>query len=148
MSSSRAEGSLFSNSVITSHLLELGYPKKSIDSMEKCGKETGFKFIKNCGCDTQIIRATHHCSLRTCESCAKIRKRRTINKYLPHLEGIYQTRRDFLYFLTISPENYSNLEEGLEHIKKSWSKFIRHDYIKKRIKGGFYVIETKRTEGN
>jgi hypothetical protein len=50
--------------------------------------------------------------------------------------------------LTISPKNYENLEEGLKHIRKSFTKFLRHKYIDERIKAGLYVIETKGTEGN
>jgi frataxin-like iron-binding protein CyaY len=51
-----------------------------------------------------------------------------------------------LYFLTISPKNYLNLEEGLEEIRKNLNKWLRHNYIKERIKGGFFVIEAKEKE--
>ncbi|MFA5174313.1 MAG: protein rep [Candidatus Pacearchaeota archaeon] len=116
--------------------------------MLKCGETTGFNALMHCGCKTQVIHFTHHCCLRTCPSCSKIRKRRIRNKYLPFLSGLHQDRKYFLYFLTISPKNYENLEDGLDHIKKSFSKFLRHKYIKERIKAGLYVIETKGTEGN
>ncbi|MDD5741655.1 MAG: protein rep [Candidatus Nanoarchaeia archaeon] len=116
--------------------------------MIRCGELTGFRFIKHCDCQTNIIPTTHHCSLRTCPTCSKIRKRRIVNKYLPLLEGLHQDRKYFLYFLTISPKNYESLEEGLTHIKKSLSKFLRHKYITDRIKAGLYVIEAKGTEGN
>jgi hypothetical protein len=116
--------------------------------MLRCGIKTGFKCIKSCGCGNEIISFKHHCSLRTCPECSKIRKRRIRNKYLPYLKRLHQDRTNFLYFLTISPKNYENLQDGIEHLKKSFAKFLRHDYIKKRIKAGLYVIETKGTEGN
>lgn len=140
---SGAERPLLGNSVITSHLLKLGYPQKSIDSMFRCGDSTGFSFLKHCACSSSIIKAVHHCSLRTCLSCSKIRKRRISSKYLSFLQSLRQDRKDFLYFLTISPKNYNSIEEGLDHIKKSFNKFLRHNYIKERVHGGLYVIEAK-----
>jgi hypothetical protein len=116
--------------------------------MLRCGKETGFKCLRLCGCGSQLTPITHHCSLRTCPECSKIRKRRIRNKYLPYLKGLHQDRTNFLYFLTISPKNYENFQDGINHLKKSFAKFLRHDYIKERIKAGLYVIETKGTEGN
>ena len=145
---SSAGAPLLGNSVITSHLQELGYPEKSLKSMLKCGVETGFKILSHCGCKNKIINVTHHCSLRTCLDCSKIRKRKISRKYFPFLQSLYQNRRDFLYFLTISPENYKNIKEGLEHIKKSFSRFLRHNYVKERIRGGLYVVEVKGEEGN
>ena len=140
--------SLLGNSAITSHLQELGYPEKSLKSLERCGINSGFKIIAHCGCETKIISLNYHCNLRTCKDCSKIRKRRIRNKYLPFLERLHQNRKEFLYFLTISPKNYNNLKEGLKHIKKSFSKFLRHKYLEERIKAGLYVVETKGTEGN
>jgi hypothetical protein len=139
---------LFSNRVITLHLQELGYPQKSIDSMNKCGISTGFRVLRACGCKNQILPVKHHCCLRTCPDCAKKRKRRIIRQYRPFLGSLAQDRKYFIYFLTISPKNYTNLSEGLKHIKKSFAKFLRHDYIKERVKAGLYVIEAKGTEGD
>ena len=141
-------GSEITNLSLEECLKVLDYPEKSLNSLTRCGKDSGFKIIKNCGCGSKVISLTHHCSLRTCSNCSKIRKRRIINKYLPFLEGLYQNRKYFLYFLTVSPKNYENLEEGLKNIKESLSKFLRHNYIKERIKAGLYVIEVKGTEGN
>ena len=47
---------LLGNSVITSHLQDLGYPEKSLKSMIKCGVDSGFKMIKHCGCETKSIK--------------------------------------------------------------------------------------------
>ncbi len=139
---------LLGNSAITSHLLELGYPEKSLNSLLKCGVKSGFRAMASCGCGNRIFPLEHHCNLRTCPKCSKIRKRKISRKYLPLLKGINQNRKEFIYFLTISPKNYEDLKEGMKHLKQSFSKFLRHDYIKQRIKGGLYVIETKGTEGN
>lgn len=143
-----AKRPLLGNSAITLHLQELGYPQKSIDSMLKCGTTTGFKMFSYCNCEFKVIPMTHHCNLRTCPICAKKRKRKIVRQYRPFLGKLAQDRTNFLYFLTISPQNYSNLKEGIAHIKKSFAKFLRHDYIKERVKAGLYVIETKGTEGN
>ncbi len=139
---------LLGNNAITSHLIELDYPEKSLSSMLRCGESSGFRIMASCNCGNRIIPLKHNCNLRTCPRCAKIRKRKLSRKYLPLLKGIHQNRKYFLYFLTISPKNYTNLEQGLNHIKKSFSRFLRHNYIKKRINAGLYVIETKGTEGN
>lgn len=150
MSSSQiAEGDLLlGNSGITSHLQELGYKEKSLKSMLRCGVKSGFKILSHCGCKNKIIDLTYHCSLRTCSGCSKIRKRKISRKYFPFLQNLYQNKKYFLYFLTISPKNYKNIKEGLKHIKKSFSKFLRHKYLKDRVKGGLYVIESKGKEGN
>lgn len=146
--SQRAEGSLFSTRVISSHLKLLGYPQRSIDSMLKCGSYTGDIIFGNCNCKVDVIPLKHKCSLRTCSSCSKKRKRKFSKKYLPFLKNLAQDKKYFIYFLTISPQNYSTMEEGFSHLRKSFSKFLRHKYIKDRLKGGFYVIETKGKEGN
>jgi hypothetical protein len=139
---------LLGNNAITSHLIKLGYPKESLDSMSKCGENTGFKIMSFCGCGHKIFPITYNCNLRTCPRCSKTRRRKMSRKYFPFLNSLAQTRKYFLYFLTISPKNYKKLKKGLNHIKKSFSKFLRHNYIKNRIKAGLYVIETKGTEGN
>lgn len=148
MSSQSAVGTLFSNSAISSHLQEVNYPEKSIKSMLRCGKPSGVTIFAHCDCGAYPIELKHRCNLRTCPDCAKIRKRKIVRKYFPFLEKIKQDRKNFLYFLTISPKNYEDLQEGYEHIRKSFSKFLRHKYIKERLKGGFYVIETKGTKRN
>lgn len=142
------QGSLLGKRAISSHLLQLGYPQESISSMLRCGNDTGLSIFAQCGCGTQQIKIKHHCNLRTCKKCSKRRQRRIGRKYYPFLSNLPQNRIYKLRFLTISPKNYKNLEYGLEHIKKSFLKFLRRKYIKDRIYGGFYVLETKGKEGN
>jgi hypothetical protein len=137
--------SLFSNSAISLHLQSLGYPQKSINSMLMCGKVTG-SMLKNCDCGSELITLKHRCNLRTCVSCAKNRKLRLRRKYAPFLSSLHQDRDYSLYFLTISPKNYEDLEKGMEHIRKSFIKFLRLNYIKKRVKAGLYVLETKQSK--
>jgi len=141
----RAEGSLLGNNVITEHLRLLGYPETSINSMNRCGEKLGIRIFRNCdGCGTRGIDLEYHCSLRTCPNCAWVRKNRLRSKFLPILKSFHIDRNnDQLYFLTISPANYNNSEEGIKHIKKSFKKFLRTDYIKERVKGSLWVIETK-----
>lgn len=143
-----SEGALLGNNAITSHLTKLNYPEKSIRSMINCGESSGFRVMASCNCGNRIIPMKHNCNLRTCPRCAKIRKRKISRKYISLLEGLNQNRKYFLYFLTISPKNYPNLKQGLDHIKKSFSKFLRHKYLQDRILSGLYVIETKGTEGD
>jgi hypothetical protein len=143
---SRAEGSLLGIRAISSHLQELGYPEKSLISMNKCGEESGNYIIRNCPeCGVELINLRHRCNLRTCPVCAKKRMRRIRRRYLPALKKFPQTREKFFYFLTISPKNYDDFENGRDKIKKSFSKFIRLDYFKKRVDGGIWVMETKNT---
>jgi hypothetical protein len=144
--SSGANSPLLIHSVISSHLKDLGYPLKSLLSMEKCGEFSGAYINKSCGCGSKVISLIHHCSLRTCPQCSKIRSRRIFKQFLPFLSEFPVTKRDFYQFLTISPKNYNSLEEGFKHIKKSFSKFIRRKYIRDRIKGGIYVLETKYSD--
>jgi hypothetical protein len=115
--------------------------------MLRCGEETGNIVFVNCRCSSKAVNLKHHCCLRTCPDCAKLRKRKLRNKYLPYLSKIYQDRKNYIYFLTISPRNYDSLEDGLKKIRKNFNKFIRHNYIKERVKGGLYVIESKQSNG-
>ena len=144
----RAEGSLFSSYVISSHLRDAGYPEKSIASMNRCQENTGgyvMMYCNNCGFN-EIAPIKHWCSLRTCPHCAKKRQRKIRRQYLNFLQGLTQTRMNFLYFLTISPRNYKNLNDGLKDIRKNFTKFLRLKYIKERILGSVYVIEAKQKE--
>jgi len=133
-------------SAVCSHLRELGYPEKSISSMLRCGQSSGFYMIKKCGCGVSLFPLIHHCNLRTCPACAKLHRRRVFARFLPFFNKFKVDKANFFQFLTISPPNYSTLEEGFSHIRKSWSKFIRRDYIKDRIKAGFYVLETTQAD--
>lgn len=63
---------------------------------------------------------------------------------MPFFKQYPITRGEFFQFLTISPPNYISLDEGQEHLRKSFAKFIRRQYLKGRIKAGFYVIEAKQ----
>jgi hypothetical protein len=141
---SRAEGSLFSITGISEHLEKLGYPERGIDSIARCQETIGNWMVKECGCGSASFQPTWACDLRICPSCGKKRQRRMRKKYLPmidyfcHLSGPEQ-----IYFLTISPKNYSGFKEGMNHIKKCLKKFVRRKYVKERIKGYLAVIETK-----
>lgn len=142
------KGSLFNNTAISLHLQELGYPENSIRSMLRCGNLTGFRILKVCSCKNEILNMSHRCNLRTCPVCSKTRQRRIVRKYAPFLRNLAKDRTYFIYFLTISPKNYSDLNYGLKHIRQSFIKFLRHKYIKERVKAGLYVIETKGGTGN
>jgi hypothetical protein len=144
----RSEAPLFSLSVMSSHLFEYGMSPTSIFNIEKCGLPDGNTAKWGCSCETLFIPATYKCSQRACPRCSKRRKKRIYRDYLPYLTE-YMAKRDSHYqlrFLTISPKNYDNLDYGLNHIRKSFSKFLRTKYIKERIKAGFYVIETKKLD--
>jgi len=143
--SSRAEGSLFSNSAISKHLTKLGHPETSIKSMLRCGEKTGYKTLRICGkCGLDLICLSYHCNLRTCKDCALRRKKRIKDKYLPYLRSIPVDRNKYqFYFITISPANYGNCKEGLDKVRTYFKKFVRSKYISDRIKGGLYVTESK-----
>lgn len=163
-----AERSLFTNKGITSHiqdpvdlsvhfdnqevflinplikkLYDMGYPIDSLNSMLNCGKSSGF-VIGQCNCQQKLISLEHHCDLRVCPNCGGRRKKRLRRRFLPFLYNCKIDRTNSLYFLTISPKNYTDLNHGLTHIRKSFAKWRRHKYIKERVKAGFFVIETKQ----
>lgn len=144
---SGCEAPLFNSKAISSHLLELGYPQNSLDSMLKCGTKSPLKLIKACGCGSSVIELPVSCNLRTCPRCAEKRKMRIRRDYEPVLAKFNTNphNREFLYFLTISPANYDDYKTGLNHIRKSFSKFLRNKYVKERVLGGLYVIEAKNT---
>ena len=140
----RAEGSLFSIRVISQHLKEMDYPEKSLNSMLKCGTPNGIEIIKNCNCSTEVVECTYSCCLRTCFKCSKKRQRRLRRQLLPKLEALPRNRdADSLYFLTISPKNYENFQDGFKNITKSFSKFLRIKYIQERVKAGIWAVESK-----
>lgn len=153
LSQSTTKGSaLLVTSAISSHDTELlselrriGYPQESLISMEKCGISTGQFIMSKCDCSFKVIPLTHKCNLRTCLVCSQRRKRRIFNDYIPIISQ-YTTSpysKEFLYFLTIAPEHCSDLKQGIQTLRKNFNKFIRNKYVKDRIKGGLYVIETK-----
>lgn len=127
---------------ISSHLRKHNYPKKGLSLIEKCGSESDNFIMATCGCGTTPINIKHACNRSFCPNCSKKRQRRLRRRLLPFLKhyknsSMYQWR-----FLTVSPENYVDYNEGKEHLRKSWNKFIRRKYIQERVKGGFSIIET------
>lgn len=144
------EGALFNYSVIYEHLKELGYPSKSIESMQRCGVLTGNSIVKGCyDCgDYKFIPLKWHCCLRTCTECAKTRSNKLKRKYMPIMDRFNVSRGKLksLYFLTISPPNFSDYKEALKFITHTWKKFYRSKYIKERVDSGFWVVETKQSK--
>ncbi|MGV8151766.1 MAG: hypothetical protein ACP5OG_01670 [Candidatus Nanoarchaeia archaeon] len=133
-----------SNSDLINHLIQLNYPIKSINSMLKCGTLTGINLCRKCDCGSEIIPLSHHCNLRTCKECSKIRQRRILRQYLPLIKSftLNPHSSENLLFLHISPDNFND-EKGLSTIRKDFSKFLRLDYVKDRVKGGLVVLEAK-----
>jgi len=144
-SQSTIEGSaLFSNRVISEHLRSLGYPERSIGSMERCGDSTGFHMLSTCDCGTRPFELSYSCSLRTCVRCSKKRKKLMRRKYLSYLESLaFERGKDSFTFLTISPKNYYDFKSGLKDLTEAFKKFRRRKYLRERIKGCLYVIESK-----
>ena len=122
-----SEGALFSSSAISLHLASLGYPQKSINSMNKCQETNGDFVVSYCDCGKMdgVHALKHWCNLRTCLYCSKKRQRRIRRQYLSHLESLPVSRRTFLYFLTISPQNYDSLEYGLKDIRSSFVRLYQ-----------------------
>jgi hypothetical protein len=130
---------------LVQELIKAKCPQVTINSLLRCGVETGEYITKSCGCGQELIALSYHCSNRSCPRCALIRSKRLRKKYMPMLESYPVTRGSpmSLYFLSISPQNYSDFKEGLEHIKSSWKKFLRSPYVSQRVKAGLWVIEAK-----
>lgn len=153
------EGSSLVPSAIIKHLREMNYSEVSINSMLKCGKSMNRFLFKVCNHTFSIVPMTWRCNKRTCKECSKVRSRRILRDYIPFLKMYKNNRTYFYQFLTISPENYDDFEEGLNDIKESLIKFMRRGYnfdyvkgrriirerVKDRIGGCFYVIEYKNT---
>lgn len=125
-------------------LYDLGHPIESINSMLRCGSINGY-LKRNCYCGGHTIPLRNNCNQRTCPYCSNRRKKRIRERYMPFIKNYSTNPRasEFIYFLTISPANYEDYEEGLIHIRKSFNKFIRNRYIHDRVKAGLYVIESK-----
>lgn len=135
---------LFSENPLVKELVMLGYSPTSINSMLRCGEESRM-CLRECGCGKWVECVYYRCNLRTCEKCSKIRAGKIKDKLLPFL---YSQKRDSLnqlYFLTLSPRNYEDLEFGLKDIKKNFNKWKRHEYLKQRIKAGLYIVEVIQT---
>lgn len=144
------ESALLGKRAISSHLSsslrKLGHPERAIRSLEKCQQQTGGYFLQWCDCghSNNIHPLKHWCNNRTCPPCAEKRKKRLRNLYLTSLLKLEQNNKLSLKFLTISPQNYTNLKEGLKDIRKNFRKFLRLKYIKKRMFGSIYIIEAKQ----
>lgn len=146
-------GALFSKGAISPQV----NLSKSYDNLLKCGVVKMGEVIKYCECKTERLYTKYRCNLRVCPICSKTRQRRLRRRYLNDFKALPNTRKYFLYFLTISPENYKNLDYGIKHIRKSFQNFLRlayrkgnrkykrkTEYVKDRVKGGLYVIEYKK----
>lgn len=128
-------------------LFDRGYPVDSLRSMLRCGLQTDF-MVATCGCGSSVVPMTYSCDSRTCSNCAYRRKRRLKNRFLPFLKACKQDRLNLLYFLTIAPEHYSTLEEGLVEIKKAFNRLRHVKYVADRFKAGLCVVETKESKGD
>mgnify|MGYP003969922153 CR=1 FL=1 len=131
--------------LVSKELSDLGYPLSSIESMNKCGKPTGFNYTRTCKCTGEVIAGTWACNLRTCLPCSLKRKKKIRKSYMPLLNGVKEDRTYSLEFLTVSPENFVDLEFGLQTVRKSFSKWLRLKYVKDRLKGGIYGLEAKKS---
>lgn len=140
-SSSSTEGALLGNQAISLQLLQAGMPLSAVISRQKCGEPTGYNIIKSCSCDSRFIQFKWACNSRTCVRCSRKRQKRIRATYLSYLEQFKPTKSNFFYFLTISPENYDSVN-GIDHLRKCWSKFLRSSYVNGKIQG-VYVIESK-----
>ena len=109
---------VFRENPLSRELFKLEYPINSINSMLKCGRDN-ISAIQKCGCGKKEIVLKYNCNLRTCSECDKLRASRIRNKLLPFLRSQKIGRKYNLLFLTISPENYEDLEFGLKDIKKN-----------------------------
>lgn len=143
-----AKRSLLDISEMSSHLEALGYPRKALKLVKTCGFGFGLKIIKSCGCGVEVLEVAESCNKSFCPMCSKKRKKRIRRRLFPLLKYYKNNPLYKWRFLTISPENYDNYDEGLKDIRKSFNKFIRRKYIRERVKGGFYIIEvTDKGEG-
>lgn len=140
---------LFSNTELSLHLDKLGYPPKAIHRFLYCGEINKSAYSSAfCECGVQDVDLTFRCNLRLCPSCSGRNKRKFRKKYYHFLNRFSSNRKDFRYFLTISPKNYDDLDFGIRDIRKSFQRFIRLKYVKERIKFGLYVIEVKKSRGS
>lgn len=130
---------------ITEHLKNLGYPKNSLQDFLSCGEfSTCFLKGKCLGCGAKhSVHLKRRCGKRFCDSCAKGRKIRIRKRINVYLRDHCNTRKQTFKFLTISPKNYENLEEGLEHLKKSFRKFLRRGYSFKKNEKGRKIIDKR-----
>ena len=136
---------IFKENPLIYELWKLGCPLKTLNSFLRCQEKTDF-IIKKCGCGKIAVPISHHCDLRNCPLCALRRKIRNRNRLLPYLRNYPIEKSYDFYLLTISPDNYTSLKEGLEEILDSFSKLRRNKYFAERIKGGFYVIEVVESD--
>lgn len=126
---------------ISEHLKTLNYPENALNDFLHCGEFTTIFLKGKCSCNTHLRQLTRRCNKRFCPSCSDVRKKRIKRRMLLYLRDHFNNRNYSFKFLTISPENYDNLEEGIKHLKKSFRKFYRRKYLRERIKGGYFVLE-------
>lgn len=128
---------------ICRHLQDMGYLNIARKIL-KCGRVVGV-LEATCSCSHKIAPLKYRCNLRTCPDCAKLRQERLKKRFLPIFQQFKPDRTNFYYFLTISPQNYEDLEFGIRDIRKNFNKFLRLKYIKERMKGALSIIEIKQT---
>lgn len=129
---------------ISDLLVGTNYPQKSIHRIRNCGNPTNNFIMIDCGCGTRVLPLQLHCERSFCPECSLRRRLRLKRRLLPLMTYFKDSSLYKWSFLTISPQNYTDYHKGKQHIRRSWKKFLKHPYIKERIKGGFCLIEVAK----
>lgn len=135
---------LLDKEALSRHLRDLGCNESYIVSFNKCGKCLGYCDM-DCDCGHSQHMIIHNCNCRVCPTCALRRKNRLKARYLPIMRRFNNDRSYFYYFLTISPENCVDIQQGVKKIQKDVYKFFRLKDLKGKIKGKYMTIEIKKS---
>lgn len=130
------------------HRLEWGRKAHRVDN---CGTILEFAHTidqtGNISADGKLHNA-NFCRDRLCPMCNWRRSYKIygqISQVIEKITGDYQ----FL-FLTLTIRNVEGhqLQDALDNMQRGWRNFIRHDRIKKVLKGSFRTLEVTRNKGN
>lgn len=136
--SPRAQDAVIANRKLAARLTALG-SNKYAKHLRDCMTSAAAWCCRECGCTTWHV---NHCRQRLCAACSEqyAWDRARIGRAITR-------RMTAPKFLTLTMRREPDLRRGITRLRKAIVRFRHLNFIKTRIKGGFYVIEVKPKPG-
>jgi len=114
-------------------------PERRIEALDNCKKNAWF--VRNV--DTGMVKVvSSSCKLRWCPMCSNARKYHLAGQVTEWLEGVAKPK-----FLTMTLKHTAQpLAEQIDHLYNSFRKFRMIKEHKKKIKGGVWFFQIKKSK--
>jgi plasmid rolling circle replication initiator protein Rep len=119
--------------------VEVRRARKVAHRMSGCGSFLAFEHYYTVG-KLRLVRTERCRNHMLCPSCAIIRAGQMIRRYMERAETVFGTNPHLCaYFLTLTVRNGADLQERMQHLKRSWDALMqkRRDYMRGKGFGCF-----------